>query len=1326
MTLGTTLTATGTITDGDMATVSISAGAAATEGSPVTFTVNLSTAAAEAVNLNWTGAGGTATAGTDYTAAGTVTIPANMTTATFTVATVDDALVEGDETFTVTLAASGTLPDGVTLGGAMAIGTITDDDSATVSIVGVANANEGSPVIFTVNLSAEASSDVVLNWSAAAGTAALSDIGVANGTARISAGMTTGMITVATVEDTLAEDDETFTVTITENTLPVGVSIGANMATGTINDNDSATVSVANASAGEGEAVEFTVSLSAQASSDVVLNWSTTDGTAMAPGDYTPMSSGTVTIAAGATTNTFTVATADDALVEGDETFTVTLAASGTLPDGVTLGGAMATGTITDDDSATVSIAGAANATEGSSVTFTVNLTAQASSDVVLNWSTTDGTAMAPGDYTPMSSGTVTIAAGATTNTFTVATADDALVEGDETFTVTITENTLPASVSIGTTTATGTITDGDMATVSVAGDAAATEGSPVTFRVNLNTAAAEAVNLSWTGAGGTATASTDYTAVGTVTIAAGATTNTFTVATVDDALVEGDETFTVTLAASGALPTGVTLGTTLTATGTITDGDMATVSISAGAAATEGSPVTFTVNLSTAADEAVNLNWTGAGGTATAGTDYTAAGTVTIASTTTSTTFTVATVDDAIAEGDEMFTVTIAGTSLPTGVTLGTATATGTITDDDSITVSVAGDANATEGSPVTFTVNLSTAAAEAVNLSWTGAGGTATAGTDYMASGTVTIDVGATTNTFTVATVDDALVEDDETFIVTLAGTNLPSGVFLGTAMATGTITDSDMATISITNASATEGENIAFTVSLTAAVDEAVNLNWSTADGTATTSDDYTQTNGTVTIPANMATGTFTVATVDDAIVEGDEAFTVTLAASGALPTRVTLGTTTATGTITDDDTATVSVANASAIEGENIIFTVSLTAAADEAVNLNWSTADDTATAGIDYTAVTDGSLTLAAGVTSITFMVTTLNDFETEDDETFTVTLTARGSLPSGVSISAATVTGTIIDNDLAVSALVEPRRTGAASALRRHVNRFESVTKTAVHDRLQGSPTRKLQLTENTAENGEIMVGDKFGESLAGGWVSASYASFDGNASGHQSEFYGGIDYLSDDGNRVIGALLGLEFADFDIGSADYRARYAHVGIYGGAKLAGNLLFDGAISYGSSRPSVDLPGVSANYSARRFMVHGALTGSFDLPDNSVTLLPRVGLIYARERLSGFTDNIGGEADREVMEMWRLDVGPGIRWGFDGGELTGGLKLHWDFMGLEDEIDKRFSGAGDLRLRFNLTPNINIAFFGDIDGIGISSDFITYGGGVKLQVKFCGC
>ena len=109
------------------------------------------------------------------------------------------------------------------------------------------------------------------------------------------------------------------------------------------------TVSVASATAMEGDAVSFPVTLSGAAESDTVLGWTTAAGTATSGTDYTAVTAGTLTIAAEATTGMLTVATVEDMLAEGDETFTVTITGT-TLPSGVTLGRMTATGTITDDE----------------------------------------------------------------------------------------------------------------------------------------------------------------------------------------------------------------------------------------------------------------------------------------------------------------------------------------------------------------------------------------------------------------------------------------------------------------------------------------------------------------------------------------------------------------------------------------------------------------------------------------------------------------------------------------------------------------------------------------------------------------------------------------------------------------------------------------------------------------------------------------------------------------------------------------------------------------------------------------------------------------
>ena len=70
---------------------------------------------------------------------------------------------------------------------------------------------------------------------------------------------------------------------------------------------------------------------------------------------------------------TIAVTTRQDTLAEAAETFTVTLVAT-TLPDGVTLGTATATGTINDDDTLTAAVTGAATVAEGAAASFPVTV----------------------------------------------------------------------------------------------------------------------------------------------------------------------------------------------------------------------------------------------------------------------------------------------------------------------------------------------------------------------------------------------------------------------------------------------------------------------------------------------------------------------------------------------------------------------------------------------------------------------------------------------------------------------------------------------------------------------------------------------------------------------------------------------------------------------------------------------------------------------------------------------------------------------------------------------------------------------------------------
>ena len=112
-------------------------------------------------------------------------------------------------------------------------------------------------------------------------------------------------------------------------------------------------LSVGDASLTEGNSgpgsMTFTVTMDKTWATPVTVSWATTDGSAVAPGDYSS-GSGIVTIPAGSTSGTFAVSVAGDTTAEHDETFTVTLSYAG----GAAIAYGTATGTILNDDAGAV------------------------------------------------------------------------------------------------------------------------------------------------------------------------------------------------------------------------------------------------------------------------------------------------------------------------------------------------------------------------------------------------------------------------------------------------------------------------------------------------------------------------------------------------------------------------------------------------------------------------------------------------------------------------------------------------------------------------------------------------------------------------------------------------------------------------------------------------------------------------------------------------------------------------------------------------------------------------------------------------------------
>ena len=918
-----------------------------------------------------------------------------------------------------------------------ATGTINDDDALPQLSIAGAAVDEGDTAQFVVTLTPASGKQVTVSYSTADGTAKASEdyTAASSTTLTFTAGDTTKTVSVATTQDTRNEATEAFTVTLSGPTNAT-LKSDANTATATINDDDALPqLSIAGATVDEGDTAQFVVTLAPASGKQVTVSYATTDGTAKASEDYTAASSTTLTFTAGDTTKTVSVATTEDTRNEDQEAFTMTLSG----PTNATLksDANTATATINDDDALPqLSIAGA-TVDEGDTAQFVVTLAPASGKQVTVSYATADGTAKASEDYTAASSTTLTFTAGDTTKTVSVATTEDTRNEATEAFTVTLSGPT-NATLKSGANTATATINGDDaLPQLSIAG-ATVDEGDTAQFVVTLTPASGKQVTVSYATADGTAKASEDYTAASstTLTFAPDETTKTVSVATTEDTRNEDQEAFTVTL--SG--PTNATLKSDAnTATGTINDDDALPQLSIAGATVDEGDTAQFVVTLTPASSKQVTVSYATADETAKASEDYTAASstTLTFAPDETTKTVSVATTQDTRNEATEAFTMTLSG---PTNATLKSDanTATATINDDDALPqLSIAG-ATVDEGDTAQFVVTLAPASGKQVTVSYETTEGTAKASEDYTAasSTTLTFTAGDTTKTVSVATTEDTRNEATEAFTMTLSG---PTNATLKSdaKTATATINDDDFLTAAVTAKAqtVTEGQSAEFEVKITGGTSTADVVVLYSIGGTATSAD-YDDPGGSLTITSGASTGTITIATKTDDVVEPGEPLEVTLTSASTASRTVTVDDTAATTTILEKGSVTVSIKpviveddestqdvneyrdKSIAEEGESAEFAVEMSGAVSTAVQVSYATENGTAESGTgkDYTAAS-GTLTYNPGASlRQTLTVNTSDDTLNESTETFSVKLTAS-TLPAGVALGAATATGSITDLD---------------------------------------------------------------------------------------------------------------------------------------------------------------------------------------------------------------------------------------------------------------------------------------------------------------------
>ena len=1086
----------------------------------------------------------------DYVpAGGTLTFDPGETSKTFTVTLLDDDLFEGDETFVIALSN----PSGAGLTALETTGTINNDDQRQLIQFEqfpkiVSEGEDAGLVIWRYTYRSDYNdgmgADTDPNRERLEVDLAFEQIGDCQGTppatAVFEAGDTEIRVPVPTVDDDQFEPTCRIKMAVLADYPAAIMGPGRGKhAYAEVVDNDMP-ISISDAVANEGDGViTFTVSLAEPAPTRPAyetfrfgVRVATVDGTATSHADFVPRSEW-LGFRPGEQEKEFTVSLVDDAIYEGEETFTVTLSdpVHGRIKD------AVGVGSIKDGDippkivlSPPQPLLADENRTDP--VVFRVDAVdlqgnpATAGRDIRVHWQITPETAT-PGEDYQDAGGVAVIPAGQISTSIEVYVLDDDLFEEIvEHLAVELTEveNAVLNTTNRDETYQKFSIYDTDVPEARITADGnTVTEGQDATFTVRLfKSIPAAPVELTYT-VSGTGTEGEDYTAPGgTLTIPAGEQSAVITIATLTDNLVDPGETLVMELTGGRSVRSRRPFDTGGEAA-TVTILDEGTISAAvAGAQATEGAPLEFTVTLSIPTNVPVNVEWQTRSAVgevnqhevATPGLDYeTASGIVTVPAQATSATFSVATIQDSLAEAGEQFRVELTGASrgadpaTATPVSLGVFSAVGAILDDDvppdTVTLkaspaTVAEDAGAVE-LYVTATLNGSNSFAADTLVPVAVSGGNAVAGEDYTASSaTLVIYAGQLTGsgTLNLTPLDDLVAERSETVQV--------SGASAGLAVtpAQVTITDNDAIPTSIAlkvapgtvdeGAGATDlAVTAEFTAGYALAVDTEVGLYMAGAplefeedtpnsDGTITTntrtteaasSSDYTAGNVILTIRAGetQAAATLVLEPVDDDIAEGDE----TLEVRGLAGSRTV---TAAAVTITDNDREPtrieLSVEPAQVNEdGGDVDLTVTATltggSARTEDTSVSLGVHGVTATEGDDYAPPPDVTLTIPAGSTTVTttLSLTVVNDDLHEGGEQLIV----RGSnavpgLPvDGVRIS-------IADDD--------PAPTGITLSL--DTNRIPEdagLRELVVTATLNGSSTRTVDTRVNL-DTGNVSTSD--------------------------------------------------------------------------------------------------------------------------------------------------------------------------------------------------------------------------------------------------------
>lgn len=769
-----------------------------TATTPGEFTVTLdainNTGSAILVNYAVSGA---ATSGSDYIAlTNSVAIPNGFDNAIITITPIDDDIDEGvSEDVEITLVAglgySVGLVDNATV-------LIEDNDTAGILVDGLASnagpatgttTEAGGTATFTFTLTSEPLDDVVIPLTSYIPT---ETSGPASITVPV-AQWNTGVDLILSGVDDDIDDGDVVDIIGTGNPSSVGDPIydallGSDVAQIEITNQDDdtaglvivevdgSTITNENPAASD-HSQTIQVSLATEPLANVTINLVSNDTDQatvnIASRIYTPSNYGDV--------QTFSVTSVDNAIAEGDIAYTLTFSSVSAvdsnyqnLPDEVV------NATDLDDDSASITISNVTVAEDDGTMDFDVVLDTEVAGGFDVNFTVTEDDATGGGIDFTATNGTLSFDGTAgEIETISITIINDDILETSEGLDVALGVPT-NSLVSVNGSPAKGTIIDNDSATLTVE-DVSAGEGDgTMTFTVTLDNEVQAGTSVSYNFSNGTATGGgVDFVATNGALNFTGTAgeTDDITVNIEEDNLAEGSETFLLTL---GAATNGVSVSGS-PATGTILDNEAVGVNVSPLSINTseDAGSVTFTVSLDSEPLDDVTIALVS---------NDTDEGTVPPSVTITPANYTginvtVTILDDNILDGDDTFSIQTGEvtSSDPIYDALdGSDVADVTIVNADTDTASIAiNDVTVDENEGTAeLTVTLTGEVSSAFTVAYSTSNGTATSGTDYVASSSVISFTGTSgqSRPISISLLDDAIIEPDELFDVVLGSISNP----------------------------------------------------------------------------------------------------------------------------------------------------------------------------------------------------------------------------------------------------------------------------------------------------------------------------------------------------------------------------------------------------------------------------------------------------------------------------------------------------------------------------------------------------------------------